>query len=371
MGDHELPDLAAASPSRATDLIADFHERHEAWRRQGENLARLRADARAAASKEADTILTAARADIRRIVVDARRALLVLTAQLQAITEPGGASGHEQDEPVPESVLQARRDLQRLLAEVRPELAEVADQVRHFNDADAAPESPAATPIESSLSVADIDREAAISALAPLFDEMSTVESAPVAAAPVPGPVQLPVATDPVGPSRLGKVGAITAVVALAAVLLGGGGWWLSNYIAESDDLAPPLAFIPRAPRVKPSWLDEQMPTLTASLVALPAATTGATPSADATPAASVGVSVDIEMRREAWVQSSIDGGAATSRLFRLGESQRLSGVRGISITVRDAGAVLVSFNGGPRAPLGPDGQVVTRRFAVGESVSP
>ena len=44
MDEHDSREHAG---SRATDLIADFHARHEAWRRQGENLERLRADARA------------------------------------------------------------------------------------------------------------------------------------------------------------------------------------------------------------------------------------------------------------------------------------------------------------------------------------
>ena len=81
-------------------------------------------------------------------------------------------------------------------------------------------------------------------------------------------------------------------------------------------------------------------------------------------------VSLDIEVRREAWVQSSVDDAAAAARMFRPGETLRLTGAHGILITARDAGAVVVSLNGGPRAPLGPDGQPVTRRFNVGDAES-
>src|SRR5262245_38095412 len=118
--------------ARTTDLIADFHARHEAWRRQGEDLARLRADARATAEREAAAILTTARAQVSRIIVDARQALQVLTAQLQAITDAaavGRDGSRNVDGDVPESVQQARRDLERLMGDMHPDLEELAAHV--------------------------------------------------------------------------------------------------------------------------------------------------------------------------------------------------------------------------------------------------
>lgn len=363
MTDPNSQDVEATSASRATDLIADFHARHEAWRRQGQNLAKLRADARAAAGREASAILTAARADIRRVVVDARRALLVLTAQLQAITEqPAAHVEHEQNDDVPESVLQARRDLQRLLADMRPELDEVAAQVQQFTSPDAAAEPTVSSSIDPVPPAGDVDHGPVLSALASSFSEVAHDDHTAGVAVPSSG------GGDHHAASRPGKAGVVTVVALGAAILLGAGGWWLSGFVG-SQDLAPPLAFIPRAPRIAPSWLNEQIPTLTASLIALPSTQGADLPAAGAssTTAAPTTLSLDVEVRRAAWVQSSVDSGVPTSRMFQSGETFRLLGARGISIAVRDAGAVVVSLNGGPRTPLGPDGQVVTRHFSAGD----
>jgi hypothetical protein len=136
---------------------------------------------------------------------------------------------------------------------------------------------------------------------------------------------------------RRGKAGVVTVLAVIAAAVVGAGGWWLSGY-AGVDGLAPPLAAVPKAPRVTGSWVDDRIPVLSASLVALPGTSNA--------------VSLDIEARREAWVESSIDSGAPTARVFRAGETVRLQGARGIALSVRDAGAVVVSVNGGPRSPL-------------------
>jgi RodZ C-terminal domain len=356
--------------SRATDLIADFHARHEAWRRQGENLERLRADARAAAAVEAAAILTAARGDVRRIIVDARRALLVLTAQLQAITQGSGGqadddSSHQgSGEDVPYSVLQARRDLARLLSDMRPELDDLTAQTEQFDEPQVSVSAPvAAEPVlVPAVEINDVEHDAALAAIAPLFEHELDVDrvAEDVPAAPAAGHT-------PAGPRsglRFGIRGTAIVVAVLGMTVLGGGGWWLSRYV-RAEGLAPPLASIPRA-QTPEWWQTEAMPTLTASLVALPAAAT--VRSAMTAPNA---VSLDVEMRRAAWVECVVDGGLPISRTFQAGETFQLLGNRGISITVRDAGAVVVSLNGGPRGPLGPDGQVLSRHFMPGDAVSP
>src|SRR5688572_25653760 len=350
-----LDPASLSSPTRATDLIADFHARHDAWRRQGENLARLRADARAAAAREASAILTAARADIHGIVAEARRALLVLTAQLQAINEQAGAG--EQDDTVSDSVQQARRDLQRLLADVRPDLDEITAQVQQF--AEPPPlQAPVVEPVVAVPEVAvvdEVEHEAALAAIAPLFEHEDSLsaESAVAVSAPVLAPARGLAAREERESPRRGKAGVITVLAVIAAAVVGAGGWWLSGYVDGAEGLAPPLAAVPHAPRATPSWADDRIPTLSASLVAVPG-TAGA-------------VSLDLEARRPAWVESSIDSGAPTARVFGAGETVRLQGARGIAISVRDAGAVVVSVNGGPRTPLGADGQIVTRQFSAAD----
>src|SRR5262245_58276555 len=192
MADLDLVDPTPTSPSRATDLIADFQARHDAWRRQGENLARLRSDARAAAAREAVAIHAAARADIHRIIRDARRRLMELTAQLQALDAQTGEQGEAQE---PDSVLQARRDLQRLLADIGPELDQIGAEVRQFDD----PTSPSQVVDPTVISVPELDEvehEAALAAIAPLFELDEPVKSpdptplppAPASAATGPAP---------------------------------------------------------------------------------------------------------------------------------------------------------------------------------------
>jgi len=382
MADLDLVDSTPTSPSRATDLIADFQARHDAWRRQGENLVRLRADARAAAAREAAAIHATARAEIHRIVREARRRLSELTAQLQALDAQTGESYEPQE---PDSVLQARRDLQRLLADIGPELDQIGAEVRQFDD----PTSPSQVDptVISVPELDEVEHEAALAAIAPLFELDEPVKSPdptpvvpaslPTPSAPAPsvsgatGPAPtvqattVPRATVPTavpaqpasadrGKATWDKTGIVTVLAVVAAAVVSAGGWWVSGFVGAKS-LAPPLTAIPRVPNVTPSWLDDRTPTLSATLIALPPSTT---------PAA---LSVEIELRREAWVQAAIDSDAPTSRIFRAGESVRLQGERGISISTRDGGAVLASVNGGPRIPLGPDGREVAKQFRASD----
>jgi hypothetical protein len=292
MAEQDLQDHAAAT--RATDLIADFHARHEAWRRQGENLERLRADARAAAAVEAAAILTTARGDIRRIIADSRRALLVLTAQLQAITQqPGGradeeSSDHASSEDVPYSVLQARRDLARLLTDMRPELDDLTAQTEQFAEPQVSVSAPVAPEpaLVPAVKMNDVEHDAALAAIAPLFEHELDLEAdrglESVPAAPATGPAP---ATPPRG-WRLSTRGTALLVAVFGVTVLGGAGWWLSDAYG-SEDLARTVASIPPSGRVKPVWLDDQVPTINATLVGVPsAAPAAAEPPLEAAPAA-------------------------------------------------------------------------------------
>jgi hypothetical protein len=75
-----------------------------------------------------------------------------------------------------------------------------------------------------------------------------------------------------------------------------------------------------------------------------------------------------IETRREAWIQFTIDGEADAGRLYEPGYTRRIEGARDVMLRVGDAGAVSVSVNGQEAELLGRDGQIVTRRFTVGET---
>jgi hypothetical protein len=53
--------------------------------------------------------------------------------------------------------------------------------------------------------------------------------------------------------------------------VLGGGGWWLSDAY-RPDDLARTVASIPPARHVPPAWLEDQVPTISATLVGVSSA---------------------------------------------------------------------------------------------------
>jgi hypothetical protein len=66
-------------------LIRSYDERRKAWLEQASVLARLRDEVRSAADREASAVITRAREKVRDIVADARRELMVLGSQVQAV----------------------------------------------------------------------------------------------------------------------------------------------------------------------------------------------------------------------------------------------------------------------------------------------
>lgn len=65
-----------------------------------------------------------------------------------------------------------------------------------------------------------------------------------------------------------------------------------------------------------------------------------------------------IEAERAAWIAASADGQRVLYRIMPPGTTETLRARREITIRVGDAGAVRLSVNGGPAAPVGQDGQV-------------
>lgn len=143
MSESNWHDSASAAAS-ATALIADFEARQEGLQRQAEELVRLRAAVAAAAGREAAELLAAARANVRRVLVEARRELLAFTTQLQSM-----AAG-PQDFALPElrgdaadaaladagaAPAQARRALRAVLTEARTDFEELAAHVESLTTA--------------------------------------------------------------------------------------------------------------------------------------------------------------------------------------------------------------------------------------------
>jgi hypothetical protein len=76
-------------------------------------------------------------------------------------------------------------------------------------------------------------------------------------------------------------------------------------------------------------------------------------------------LSIQLSMRRAAWLRVTADGRVTAERIFKPGETQHVSAGREISVRAGDAGAVMVAVDGRQPAALGREGEVLTRRFAV------
>lgn len=93
MADQDPSKSARADLAKVPGLLDQYRQQRAAWLAQADELVRMREEVRQAAEREALEIVTAARSDVRRIIVEARRNLLVLTAQLHAAVEATDAPG--------------------------------------------------------------------------------------------------------------------------------------------------------------------------------------------------------------------------------------------------------------------------------------
>src|SRR5205823_13410093 len=107
MREPEDPGLQRATSPGIPDLIGDYRRQQDALQKQTGELARLRGEVLIAADREALNIVANARAEVRRIIVNARRELFGLAEQIDAITEAqneaaaaaAGASAGAPDRP--------------------------------------------------------------------------------------------------------------------------------------------------------------------------------------------------------------------------------------------------------------------------------
>jgi cytoskeleton protein RodZ len=100
-------------------------------------------------------------------------------------------------------------------------------------------------------------------------------------------------------------------------------------------------------------------------------ATTG-TPATAGTSAAAAGppvadsiavLKVSLSALRDCWVYAEVDGGREFQRLLHAGDQQTLEARRELLLTLGNAAAVVVTLNGSPARPFGPEGRVVTTRL--------
>jgi len=151
MSDTSSQDQTTRS-TRTSALIAELESRHEAWRREVQELTRLHAEAHDIAQREADDILARTRTEVCRIIVDARRQLREVCGDMRTVQQlkteieglsraatgdSGGptAAAPSDDPATPESVRHARSELRRTLDEAAPDLQALSSEVLELTKA--------------------------------------------------------------------------------------------------------------------------------------------------------------------------------------------------------------------------------------------
>ena len=74
-------------------------------------------------------------------------------------------------------------------------------------------------------------------------------------------------------------------------------------------------------------------------------------------------LTVVLTVTRPCWVSATVDGEKAVERLLQPGEQKTVTVRRELVLTVGDAAAVVLQFNGAEARSLGKSGEVVTARF--------
>ena len=328
------------SASKFPSLIHDYRAQREAWREQARNLARMREEVLAAADHEARGIVSTARADVRRILLKARRDLLVLAAQVRAAGRLGeGEDTIDTPNFLPaddfgqahNALTTARHDIRRVLDESRPELEGLASEgealraaLHHHQPADVRRHV-------SRLPVQDVPQDRFEDAPAD-FDFISIdADDSPELT------IRQPQFT-------------IRAIVAAAAsfgalALMGTGVWmfWPSGRDNSHTETSAAAAAAP-----KPAARDSASPAVRTPI-----------------PEPRSPLSIRLSAKETSWVRVTADGRVTAERIFRPGETENIRASREVSIRAGDAGAVTVAVDGRQPVALGREGEVVTRRFTV------
>jgi hypothetical protein len=389
---NELKKSNTPAGTPVPDLIEQYRVRRDAWIAQADELGRLRDEVRGSAEREAMEIVTAARHDVRQIVMEARRELLVLSAQVQAALGEAGArpdatgllkGGSDTDggiekpdfeeaifaheEAVKGMLDEARADMDALTEDARtvpfqalsepaklpppPELPSVFSEATLLSAPHPLPSSPAA----SSHTLSHTPSMLSTSSHAPSMSStsshapsMSTAASRTLLASP------FSIDSVPVPSTRRARIVIGLFGVAGIAVLVGTIVWLRSGKEPAAIQTAAPATGPVSAPST-PAPVSTT-PSLTPTTPPPPVATIPERPSA---------LSLLVEARRSSWLRTTVDGESDSGRMLAQGETVRLNAQQSVSLRVGDAGAVFVSVNTGKATPLGRDGQVVTRQFVV------
>jgi len=378
------PNTPAGTP--VPDLIEQYRVRRDAWIAQADELARLRDEVRGSAEREAMEIVTAARRDVRQIVMEARRELLVLSAQVQAALGEASArsdstgllnrgrdtDGGEKTE-FGEAIFAHEEAVKGLLDDARSDMDSLTEDARTVPfqalgepaELPPPPELPSvfsedtflAAPLPTSLtSRPAVSHTSTLSSTSHTpgmsstshTPSMSTTASRMLLSSPFPSDAV------PVPTGRRARVVVGLFGVAGIAVLVGTIWWLRSDKVPATSEAAVRTAPRASAPSTPPAV--STTPSSTPAAPPAAVANTSTTPSA---------LSLLVEARRSSWLRTTVDGESDSGRMLAQGETVRLNAKQSVSLRVGDAGAVFVSVNNGKAAPLGSDGQVVTRQFVA------
>lgn len=395
----ETPPGDSESPT-VPDLVDDYRARLDSLHDQARDLVRMRGDVLAAAERESHAVVTIARGEIREILVKARRELLVLAAQVQAVTDhdatSDSASGLTLVDPRSASEIShdrlragARQEVRHVLSEVRPDLDALTIEARILRSNLIA--------LHAAEQVVTPDRSEVSAAADASAAEVSTVGLAPSASggespfdprvvfhdldspdaqilprlfgseiSPLGVPAdnendarhdETPAIAGFSRPERSPAKAFVLAFAALAAVVVLGTGWWLySRWSQEAVAPAVPTAAAEERPESGAVASDEPLGAVPSAVVIAPD---------DPAEAATADGSLTIEARRASWIRAQVDGRPDPGRLYGPGETRRITGASRVSIRAGDAGAVFIAVNGQAPEALGPDGRVLTRDYVL------
>jgi len=403
-GETDQRPSSGAEIAPVPDLIERYRSRRDAWIAQADELARMRDQVRGSAEREATDIVARARRNVQQVVMDARRELMVLSAQVQAalgeapgkpdaaaLLEKAGVVTGQADRAslgaAPQPALVPESAVDDILSEVHADMAALADEVR-------------ALPLEPVPAAAVTTRPAAAVTSVPVATAAPAVPSSPVAQTVAEPTIDVPWSSTPLTRSSPTAAAADTSFARppfyeTSALSDGAARALLSSpfpseavRVPSSRSFRTYVSFLTAigivVALVTLWWLrkpasPEPPAEVTAAAASsgsaeAVAAADGAPPSgAVAAPApanvssttAARNLSVVAEAVRDVWVRTTVDGQSDLGRTLVAGQTLEVVADESIALRVGDGGALLVSVNQGEKEPLGRTGQVMTRRFVA------
>ena len=326
-------------------------------------------------------IVTTARRDVRKVIMEARRELLVLSAQVQAAlgetaikTDPSTllSKAGITSEPGPLALLSgspteifAPEDaVNEILNEVHDDMTALAEDARVLPHQVVAPVRQIATPSPTPQPAAPVPPRPPLTEVAPppsvvpppeivpptfsFPPELDDFQALEESESKLPLSSSFPSDAVPVQSGR--NLSAFVALLVGIGVVVGGVTiWWLSNR-NSGEGAASEFASGATPSAAQPPSESESSDTASTSPVA---------------PTELDDLSLVAEAVRDVWVRTTVDGRTDGGRMLMAGQVIDVSAERSISLRVGDAGAIVVSVNRGEKRPLGDDGEVLTEEFVV------